>query len=108
MMNESIFEVTREDYKAFVERLIPGMGEVKEEELDRWTMATKIYSKRTGKCWCSRVCKKEEKEKYFIFEYPDDDEWGPPVPKMKITLETKEEVQALFDALAELRKQQNG
>ena len=46
--------------------------------------------------------------KYFIFEYPDDDEWGPPVPKMKITLETKEEVQALFDALAELRKQQNG
>ena len=107
-MNESIFEVAREDYKAFVERLIPGMGEVKEEELDRWTVATKIYSKRTGKCWCSRVCKEEEKEKYFIFEYPDDDEWGSPVPKMKITLETKEEVQALFDALTELRKQQNG
>lgn len=107
-MNESIFEVTRSDYKSFVERLVPGMGNVKEEELDRLTTATKIFSKRTGKCWCSRVCRKGDKEKYFIFEYPEDDEWGPPIPKVKISLETKEEVQALFDALAELRKQHEG
>ena len=67
-MNESIFLVEREDYKAFVERLKVEAMEVKEED-----------------------------EKYYIFEFPDDDEWGPPIPKRKITLETKEQVQLLFD-----------
>ena len=96
-MNESIFLVEREDYKAFVERLRVESIDVKEEELTRSSAATKIFSKKTGKCLCSRVYSKEEDEKYYIFEFPDDDEWGPPIPKRKITLETKEQVQRLFD-----------
>ena len=96
-MNESIFLVEREDYKAFIERLKSEVIEVKEEELTRSSAATKVFSKKTGKCLCSRVYSKDEDEKYYIFDFPDDDEWGPPIPKRKITLETKEQVQLLFD-----------
>ena len=96
-MNESIFLVEREDYKSFVERLKVEAMEVKEEELTRSSAATKVFSKKTGKCLCSRVYSAEADEKYYIFEFPDDDEWGPPIPKRKITLETNEQVQLLFD-----------
>lgn len=96
-MDESIFLVEREDYKAFVERLKVEAIEVKKEELTRSSAATKVFSKKTGKCLCSRVYSAEADEKYYIFEFPDDDEWGPPIPKRKITLETKEQVQLLFD-----------
>lgn len=98
-MNESIFLVEREDYKSFVERLKVEAMEVKEEELTRSSAATKVFSKKTGKCLCSRVYSKEADEKYYIFEFPDDDEWGPPIPKRKITLETNEQVQLLFDLI---------
>lgn len=98
-MNEDIFEVTRRDYQSFVERIIPGKGKVDEQD-----GFIKIYSVATGRCLCGRKST-EEAEKYYIFNYPEDDEWGPPIPKVRINLETKEEVQALFDALAELRKQ---
>lgn len=99
-MNEDIFEVTRRDYQSFVERIIPGKGRVDEQN-----GFIKLYSKTTGKCLCGRKKSEEEGEKYYIFEYPESDEWGPPIPKVRLTLETKEEVQAFFDALAELRKQ---
>ena len=102
MMNEEIFEVTREDYKAFVERLIPGQGHIVEEN-----NFIKIVSNKTEKCWCGRKKIEDEPERYFIFDYPESDEWGPPIPKFKLNLETKEEVQALFDALAKMRKENN-
>lgn len=98
-MNEEIFEVNRKDYQSFVERIIPGKGRVEEQD-----GFIKLYSKATGKCLCGRK-RTEKEEKYYIFEYPESDEWGPPIPKVRFTLETKEEVQALFDALTELRKQ---
>ena len=98
-MDDSIFLVEREDYKAFVERLKVEAIEAKKEELTRSSAATKVFSKKTGKCLCSRVYSKEEDEKYYIFEFPDDDEWGPPIPKRKITLETNEQVQLLFDCI---------
>ena len=69
----------------------------------------RIISKKTGKIWCERVQNDaEETQKFYIFEYPDSDEWGKPVPKRKIVLETKEEVQAFFDALSKLRREHNG
>lgn len=101
-MNIDIFEVTRKDYHAFVERIIPGKGRIVDEQ----NGFIKIYSNATDKCWCGRKeATEEEAEKYYIFDYPEVDEWGPPVPKVRLTLETKEEVQAFFNALSELRKQ---
>ena len=107
MYNE-LYEVTREEYKSFVERIYPEAGYLKETYLDGQISIVEFYSNKTNQLWCSRVSKEDEAEKYFIFNFPEAEEWGPPIPKRKIILETKEEVQALFDALAELRKRQNG
>ena len=48
-----------------------------------------------------------EPEKYYIFEMPEDYERQAPIPKMRITLNSKEEVQKFFDYFAEQRKKEN-
>lgn len=112
MLDYSIYEVTRGDYKGFVQQLKPEYREVKVEEIGNTHTATKIYSKKTGKCLCSRISYtaeygEKEPEKYYIFEMPDDDERGPAVPFVNLQLETKEEVQAFFNFLAQQNKEKN-
>jgi len=36
---------------------------------------------------------------------PDDDERREPIPKIKLELETREEVQAFFDAISKINKE---
>ena len=110
-MDNSIYEVTRNDYKSFIEQIIPGCGIVKEIEAGIYHF-TYIYSKKNNKKLCGKrtfIGKDEHKkhpEKYYIYEFPDDDERRPPIPKMKVTLETREEVQAFFDAISKMQKEQ--
>lgn len=104
-MNEDIYSVLRSDYKSFVERLKPNVYKVEVIEKEDF-ISTKIFSVKTKKCLCGRKSYKDDrKEEYFIFEYPEDDEWGPPVPKCRIVLETAEEVQMVLDGLAKLRRE---
>lgn len=46
-----------------------------------------------------RIIPDNEKEKYYIFKMPEDDERIPPAPIRRIVLEDKDEVQAFFDIL---------
>ena len=112
-MNESIFEVSRAEYKDFIETIKPEYRQIETVDLDRWHQATKIFSKKTGKCLTSRVTytgkSKEdyEPEKYYIFEIPDDEERCAVIPKVKIVLETKEQVQAFLDGMKKIKEQTN-
>ena len=110
-MDNSIYEVTRDDYKGFVNQIKPECRDVKVEEIGDIHIAAKIYSKKTGKCLCSRVAYSADygdpdPEKYYIFEMPDDDERCAPIPVQRITLTSKEEVQAFFDAVKKLQEEQ--
>lgn len=113
-MDDSIFEVSRAEYKSFVEEIKPEFRRVEEIKLDKWHKATKIFSKKTGKCLTSRVThliddeEDHEPEKYYIFEIPDDDERRAPIPRTRIVLETKEEVQAFLDGMKKLKEKDNG
>ena len=109
-MNDSIFEVTRDEYKGFVDEIKQDCRRVEVVQIDKKHTAAKIYSKKTGKCLCSRVAYSAETgdpdpEKYYIFEMPDNDERKAPTPIRKIVLETKEQVQAFFDFLARKNKE---
>ena len=99
MFNKEIFEVTREDYKNFIQTLKPEARDIKENKVDNNHVAVEIYSLKNNKCLASRVYNIEHKEpeQYYIFELPDTDESLPPIPKRYITLTTKEEVQKFFD-----------
>ena len=110
MMPESIYEVTRADYTSFVEQIKPECRRVEVIEIDKIHTATKIFSKNTNKCLCSRVTYTAEygdpePEIYYIFEMPEDYERQAPIPKMRITLNSKEEVQKFFDYFAQQRKE---
>lgn len=113
-MDNSIYEVPRSDYVGFVEQIKPEYRDVRVEEIGNHHVAAKIYSKKTGKCLCSRVGysgNPEDEyytaEKYYIFEMPEDDERRAPIPKVQLKLETKEEVQAFFNFLAQQNKEKN-
>lgn len=111
MRPESIYEVTRADYTGFVEQIKPECRRVEVVEIDKTHTATKIFSKNTNKCLCSRVTYTAEygdpePEIYYIFEMPENYERQAPIPKIRVTLHTKEEVQKFFDYFAEQRKKE--
>ena len=108
MQNKEIFEVIKTDFRAFAERLKPECCHTETIQPEEDFLQMYTYSNRTGTLLCGREKKLDSPEKYYIFNYPEEDEWGPAIPKMKVTLETKEEVQALFEAIAKMKEQQNG
>ena len=108
-IDNSIFEVSRAEYQSFVEQIKPECRKIITEQLDKWYVATKIFSVKTNKCLCSRITftgpeDLYQPEKYMIFEMPDDEERLPPIPKIKLVLTNKEEVQKFFDYLAQQNK----
>ena len=111
-MDNSIYEVNREDYKNFIEQIIPGCGRVETLEAGTY-LFTYVYSTKTNKRLCGKktfIGKNSHKkipEKYYIYEMPDNDERRNPIPKMKLVLESQQEVQAFFNALSKLNKEQN-
>lgn len=107
MQNKEIFEVTKADFRAFAERLKRGCCHTETTQPEEDFLQMYTYSNRTGALLCGREKQLDSPEKYYIFNYPEEDEWGPPIPKMKLTLETAEEVQAFFDALKKMKEQQN-
>lgn len=112
-MNEnSIYEVTREDYKGFVSSINPECRTVEEKRVGINHIATKIFSKKTGKCLCSRLTSdadygEHEPERYYIFEMPEPEERIPPKPVVRVQLTTKEQVQKFFDYIAQHKEQKN-
>lgn len=110
--DNSIYEVTRGEYKGFVEQIKPEYRRVEIIEIDKTHTAAKIFSTNTGKCLCSRLTYSAdygtpESEKYYVFEMPEDYERQAPIPKQQLVLKTKEEVQAFFDFLAKKMKEEN-
>lgn len=104
-MDNSIYEVSRSEYKGFVDEIKPEYRKVEVETIGNTHIAAKIYSKKTGKCLCSRIAYtaeygEPEPEKYYIFEMPDDDERKAPTPVIQVELNSKEEIQAFFNFVA--------
>ena len=105
-MDESIYEVTRDEYVGFLGEFRKEAGEVETQYQDNITTLS-IISKKTGKKVCARKIDQDTGEEvYYIFNMPDDDERCAAKPFRKITLDTKEEVQAFFDVLNQLTKEQ--
>ena len=113
MLPDSIYEVLRTDYTNFVEQIKPEYRKIEVVEIDKQHTATKIFSTNTGKCLCSRLTYtadygESEPEKYFIFEMPENYERSAPIPKVRVTLKSKEEVQKFFDYFAQNKEKNNG
>ena len=104
-MDNSIYEVDRDEYKTFIGQLNASMMDTEVYSYEDCTF-TKILSKKTGKHLSTRINDdKKQEEHYFIFNYPDDDERVEPKPILKVNFDTREEVQEFFNALSKLQKE---
>lgn len=103
-MDNSIYEVSRDEYVGFMNEIKPSCYDTEVSHLENCTII-KVSSKVTGTHFCTRVIPEEENEHYFIFNMPNDSERQAGKPVRKITLETKEEVQAFFDVLSKVMKE---
>lgn len=101
-MDNSIYEVTRDEYVGFIGQLNKQMMDVEQFYEEDLTIM-KIRSKNTGIHLCTRMISADGNEYYYVFNMPADDERVEPKPVMQVKLETKEEVQAFFDALVKLQ-----
>ena len=101
-MDNSIYEVSRDDYVGFVGQINKQMMDV-EQFFEQDVTIFKIKSKATGKHLCTRIVPQEGEPHYFVFNMPEDNERIEPKPVMKITLDTKEEVQDFFNTLNKLQ-----
>ena len=102
-MSNDIYEVSRDEYAGFIGQLNKQMCDIEQYFEDEMTII-KIKSKATGTHFCTRIIPENDVEHYFVFNMPADNERVAPKPVMKVTLETKEEVQTFFDALNKLQK----
>ena len=103
-MNNSIYEVTRDEYTGFISQIKPECKTV--EVIGRGEPYTEIhtYSLDKSRHFAMRSISDEEGEKYFVYEMPHNDERCAAKPVVKYTLETKEEVQKFFEILGNLQK----
>ena len=105
-MDNSIYEVERDQYAGFIGQLNKQMMDVEQFYESNMTVM-KIKSKNTGKLLCTRLIPEDDVEHYYIFNMPEDNERIAPKPVMKITLENKEEVQSFFNALNKIQSEAN-
>lgn len=105
-MDNSIYEVERDDYVGFIGQLNKQMMDVEQFYEEDLTIM-KIKSKKTGTHLCTRIISSDGDEHYYVFNMPLDEERIVPKPVMKITLDKKEDVQAFFDALNKLQLEAN-
>lgn len=102
-MDNSVYEVSRDEYAGVVAQINPDYAEV-EKYYEQHNTFIKIVSKK-GVHFTTRVISDDGEEGYYVFNLPSAEESLPPKAIRKITLETKEEVQAFFDALNKLQQE---
>ncbi len=105
-MNNDIYEVSRDEYAGFIAQLNKDKCTVEQLYEDNKTLF-KIFSKSTGTHLTTRIISDNGLEHYYIFNMPLDEERIPAKPVQKITLETKEEVQAFFNILNKLQEKKH-
>ena len=104
MKNKELYAVTREEYAAFVETLKPECRRIEVKE-DEDSITYNIYSIKRDILLCSRESNLHRPEKYYIYELANAEESRPAIPKTRLVLDSKEQVQAFFNAVAKMAKE---
>lgn len=101
-MSNDIYAVSRDEYAGVVRQINPEYCEVEKFHDDNGTFL-KIKNKN-GIHYTTRYIPDDGEEEYYVFNLPEGEVCLAPKAIRKITLETKEEVQAFFDALNKIQE----
>lgn len=105
-MDNSIYQVDRDEYVGFIDSIKPTARRTEVVKENGYTHI-KLYSSTKGTLFATRIIPPEEAEEletYYIFNLPDPEETQEPRPRIKIRLDTREEVQAFVNLLGKLQK----
>lgn len=94
---QELYEVTASDYTNFIRTLKRGTYKVEPTEVGKI-----IRHKITGTPLAEQ---NNETHKVYIYNFPPDEDRVAPVPVRRLHLNTREEVQAFFDALSKMYKE---
>ena len=103
-MDNELYEVTRDEYVGFLSQINKQSLDTEVYGVGEETTFIKVFSKTSGVHLCTRIIDDSE-EFYYIFNMPPDKDRIPPQAVKKITLETREEVEAFFNAISKLSKE---
>ena len=100
-LSKELFEVDFGYYEDYLHSLKQGMfHRVEDEENNSLT----IVSNTTGNKMCGYDVDENDKAHYYIFSLPTKEESVEIKPRIKVVLNTKEEVQAVINGLKEIRE----
>lgn len=105
-MDNNIYQVSRDEYVDFVNSIKPTARRTEVTKENGYTYI-KIYSSTNKVHFTTRIIPPEdieELETYYIFNLPHPEETQEPRPRIKIHLDTREEVQAFVNLLSKLQK----
>lgn len=102
-MDKEIYEVTRDEFKGFLDELKPECVDYRicqtgEDKIIR------IFAKDNINRLFAEQILQEGDAKYYIYEMPKNEERQAAKPIRKIILESKEEVQKFFEILGKIQK----
>ena len=101
MFSDEIYEVERDDFRGFIAQIKPESFtyNVKSEGDEKQEM---YVTSTDGERMFAKVVSTPEEAHYYVYEMPLEEERRPAPAVRKITLETKEEVQAMLHDAASL------
>lgn len=107
-MNNEIFEVSRDQYVGLLDQIKPASRVIVQEQNQNYIII-KCYGKTNNKLLCERYAAQNDdvQDKFYIYDLPENQDWQPAKPKLKVTLQTREEVQDFFNCLAQLHKEKS-
>ena len=104
-MDNELYEVTRDEYAGFLSQINKHSIETEVFEESNNTII-KVYSKTSKQHLCTRIVN-DEQEFYYVFNMPPEEDRVPPQKIKRITLNTREEVEAFLNILSKLSKEDN-
>lgn len=105
-MFDEIYEVERTDYAGFKAEIKPDATYTERAQTDQFNIL-KCYSLKTNKLLYGQQENRDTGEMtYYVINMPDEDECKPPPQIRLVELQSKEEVEALFNAINKMLQEQ--
>ena len=104
IFNPEIYEVTRDEFKGFLDELKPDCVDYKVYQNED-IKVIRIFAKNDmTRLFAEQIIKPDEIS-YYVYEMPKNEERQASKPIRKVILETPEEVETFFKALNALQKE---
>lgn len=99
--SDDLYEVSRSEYSGFVRSVKPEIRDIREYGDSDGTIHIELWSKTHNIRLCGRISNPQtnDPERYYIWDYPEENEMQEWTPGRRIVLDTPQQVQAVFDAI---------